>query len=273
MYGGDKFLPHNFLNMANLKYNYQWFKEKFFEKFGNDIILCDDEWNKFDGQIKVKCQRCGVEWLTTPRNILKGIGCKRCDSSKKKNFGININYTTKDFIERARQVHGDKYDYSEVDYKKEHEKVKIICHEKDFVGREHGIFEQSPNSHLCGAGCPKCGNVYKYTTEEVKEFLNLKFDGFYNLEKTEYKNARTKLILTCPKHGDFSVLFKELMRNHACPICKTSNLEKEIRQLLKLNNIKFSQGVKLKFLNGKHLDFYLEDVKLGIECQGEQHFK
>jgi len=56
-----------------------------------------------------------------------------------------------EFIERAKQVHGDKYDYSETDYQNMRTKVKIIC-------PEHGEFYQSPNHHLNGSGCTKCGN-------------------------------------------------------------------------------------------------------------------
>ena len=54
-------------------------------------------------------------------------------------------YDTKKFIEKAIFIHGDKYDYSLVDYKSSKDKIKIIC-------KEHGIFEQYPAKHLIGRG-------------------------------------------------------------------------------------------------------------------------
>ncbi len=59
--------------------------------------------------------------------------------------------TTQQFIERSKQVHGDRYDYSQTVYIGTHSKVKIIC-------SIHGVFEQKPSDHLKGHGCAKCGN-------------------------------------------------------------------------------------------------------------------
>ena len=64
-----------------------------------------------------------------------------------------------DFIKDATNVHGSKYDYSKVNYTNNHTKVIIIC-------RKHGDFEQTPNSHLNGRGCPKCA---------MERILNLNF--------------------------------------------------------------------------------------------------
>ena len=62
-------------------------------------------------------------------------------------------WTTEEFINKAREVHGDKYDYSKVDYINCDIKVVIIC-------SEHGEFLQRPHEHIKGQGCPKCGNVF-----------------------------------------------------------------------------------------------------------------
>lgn len=56
----------------------------------------------------------------------------------------------KEFVKTAKQLHNNKYDYSLVDYQKSSIKVKIIC-------PKHGVFEQTPNKHLSGQGCPVCG--------------------------------------------------------------------------------------------------------------------
>ena len=70
------------------------------------------------------------------------------------------------FIEKAKEIHGDKYDYSLVEYKNNKTKIKIIC-------KEHGIFEQSPYLHLKGSGCPKCyyKKLSNQNTFTINEFI------------------------------------------------------------------------------------------------------
>jgi len=60
--------------------------------------------------------------------------------------------TTEEFIERAKKIHGDKYDYSEVNYINAKIKVEIIC-------KIHGHFFKNPFDHLSGQGCPLCGEL------------------------------------------------------------------------------------------------------------------
>ena len=62
--------------------------------------------------------------------------------------------TTEQFVAEAKAIHGDKYDYSKVEYINTNSNVCIIC-------PEHGIFWQTPNNHLCGSGCPSCYNSAK----------------------------------------------------------------------------------------------------------------
>ena len=110
--------------------------------------------------------------------------------------------TTEEFIKDARKVHGDKYDYSKVEYVKSNIKVCIIC-------SEHGEFEQAPSQHLSGNGCPKC-----------------------NL----------------------------------------SHLERSVMNYLDEVGIFYEYQKRFDWLGRQSLDFYLPDYKVGIECQGEQHF-
>lgn len=67
--------------------------------------------------------------------------------------------TTEEFIQKAREVHGDKYDYSKVEYKNSSTKVCIVC-------TEHGEFYQELHKHLKGQGCRKCTGCAKLTTED-----------------------------------------------------------------------------------------------------------
>ena len=101
-----------------------------------------------------------------------------------------------DFIWKAIQVHGFRYNYSKVEYKNNKVKVCIIC-------PEHGEFWQTPDKHLSGQGCPKCANNVKSTTEEfVKKAIQVHRDK-YDYSKVEYKGALIKVCIICPEHGEF----------------------------------------------------------------------
>lgn len=68
--------------------------------------------------------------------------------------------TTDIYIDRAKSIHGDRYDYSKVDYVNMHTHVTIVC-------KVHGEFIQNPQLHLKGSGCPICGQEkYKQTLIE-----------------------------------------------------------------------------------------------------------
>src|SRR5574344_832185 len=89
---------------------------------------------------------------------------------------------TKNFIEKAKKVHGNKYDYSLVDYKNAETKIKIIC-------PIHGIFEQKPKNHLAGYGCPECGGAKKLSTEEFIKRAKEAHGDKYDYSKTVYAGS------------------------------------------------------------------------------------
>lgn len=90
-------------------------------------------------KVKIICPIHGV-FEQNPSSHKKGIGCSRCSGHKK---------TNEDAINDFKKRHGDCYDYSKVEYVNSKKKVKIVC-------TIHGVFEQSPTTHLSGSGCPKC---------------------------------------------------------------------------------------------------------------------
>lgn len=104
--------------------------------------------------------------------------------------------TTTDFIEKARKVHGDKYDYSKTIYEKSNKKVIIIC-------KKHGEFLQRPNGHLNNRGCQQCGKTLKLTKNEFINSSNKIHNNFYNYSKINYINSITKLKIICPIHEEF----------------------------------------------------------------------
>ena len=104
-----------------------------------DYSLVDYKNN--NSKVKIICQKHGI-FEQKPRNHTSGQGCLLCKHDKMK---LNI----VDFIQRSNVTHDFCYDYSLVEYKNNYTKVKIIC-------KKHGIFEQAPNYHILGQGCPSC---------------------------------------------------------------------------------------------------------------------
>ena len=122
---------------------------------------------------------------------------------------------TQEFIQKAILVHGKgKYNYSKVVYDKCSVKVTIICH-------VDGEFNQTPNNHLKGQGCPKCGKTGKLTTDEFIKKAILVHGYLYIYSKIEYKRSRSKVIIVCPIHGEFIQSPSNHLKGRGCPNCKT----------------------------------------------------
>ena len=208
-----------------------------------------------DKKVCIICPEHGEFWQT-PYHHLNGCGCPKCVGQGK---------TTEDVVEEFKKIHGDKYDYSKVEYTNSLKKVCIIC-------PEHGEFWQSPTNHLNGCGCPKCSNVkHKTTNEFIKESRTVHGDK-YDYSKVEYVNAHTKVCIICPEHGEFWQTPNKHLSGHKCPKCSESIIEKEIRVLLDKEGIKYVKEKRFNWMKTYRLDFYLPDYNIGIECQGIQHF-
>ncbi len=125
--------------------------------------------------------------------------------------------TTEGFIKKAREVHGDKYDYSKVEYVGTKSPVIIIC-------KKHGEFQQTPQKHLAGRGCVRCfresiGERYSMGKKKFTERANAMYNSFYNYDKVNYTNANNYVTITCPLHGDFQQTPSSHLAGHGCPHC------------------------------------------------------
>ena len=143
--------------------------------------------------VTIICPKHG-EFRQLPNSHLQGSGCELCGKNKatsKKSLGI------KEFVERAREVHGDKYDYSKVEYVNSRIKVCISC-------VQHGDFYQTPNNHLRGQGCPKC-REYKGEAQ-ISKFLkahNIEFQTQYPIEYEGNIKGFTYIDFYLPQHNIF----------------------------------------------------------------------
>ena len=243
--------------------------------------------------------------------------------------------TQEEFIAKAREIHGDKYDYSKVEYVNNSTKVCIVCHEKDEYGEEHGEFWQTPNNHFY-KNCPKCSKRPHYNNEEIIKLFRHIHGDKYDYSKVEYKGMHTKVCIICPEHGEFWMTpsnhahwkqscprchrkvfgledFIELsiqthgdkydysksfyngyneklciicpihgefwqtphhhLKGCGCELCSESKLERKVNFILKENKIEnYKRQYRTSWLKQQSLDFYLPDYNIAIECQGEQHF-
>ena len=126
---------------------------------------------------------------------------------------------TEGFIQKAIQVHGDKYEYLKVNYISNKKKVIITC-------KEHGDFEQNAKNHLHGKGCIKCANKYNYTTKEwIDKAIQVHGDK-YEYSKVNYICNKKKVIITCKKHGDFEQNAKHHLHGSGCYLCNPTGHSK-----------------------------------------------
>lgn len=121
------------------------------------------------------------------------------------------------------------------------------------------------------SGCPYCAKRLK-TNEDFINELNGIFGGRLIYDKVHYFNAKTKVTLLCPKHGEFIKTPNKLLQGQGCPKCKLSKLENIVMRGLLKHDIKFETQKRFDWLGKQSLDFYLSDYNIAIECQGEQHF-
>lgn len=143
------------------------------------------------------------------------------------------------FINKAKLIHDNKYNYSLVDYINARTKVKIIC-------PIHGVFEQKPYHHLNKNGCRKCSNEnsrnkQSFTKEKFIEKSKKIFDNEYDYSLVNYINANTKVLLICKKHGIFEIKPNfHLNCYEGCPKCKKNkNFNKNKITFIEKSNNKY----------------------------------
>lgn len=145
---------------------------------------------------------------------INGQGCKACGV---KRFGDSIRTDISELINRANNTHNFKYDYSLLEYNAYKEKSKIIC-------PVHGVFEQKIFDHIKGNGCPKCvkrvkGVGVKLSQEDFERKSTITHNGFYSYEKSIIESSFSRVVITCPIHGDFTQVAKEHYNGAKCQLC------------------------------------------------------
>ena len=224
-YNNARLTKQEFINKANKVHNnkYNYSKTKIINFITSIIIIC-----KKHG-----------EFLQTPGKHLHGRGCFVCGKLEK--------IITQKFVNKAKNVHGNKYDYSKVNYINSKTKIIIIC-------KKHGEFLQTPSSHLSGQNCRSCDNDRKKISKQefVRKAKQI-HSNKYDYSKVNYINSRTKIIIICPKHKEFKQIANAHLNGQACPrcSCRVSKGEKKwLNQIEKKDNIKIKRN-PVVYINNK----------------------
>jgi len=206
-------------------------------------------------RIIIICPRHG-EFIKFPNNHLGGGGCKKCNNKRG---------NTEEFVKKAKKVHNGRYDYSKVEYKNNSTKIIIIC-------SIHGEFLQRPYHHLKGHGCRSCANeftskLFRLSKDEFIDKSNKIHGNKYDYSKVNYINYRKKVIIICPKHGEFLQTPTTHSRS-GCVKCvnerMTKDQDKLIKEFRKVHNDKFDYS-KVDYINSY--------TKITIICPRHGEFK
>ena len=162
-----------------------------------------------DDPVRIVCPDHGV-FSQTPRVHMRGHGCPECGRMKlSEQFSLGVD----EFIRRAHEIHGHKFDYSNVEYVNKETPVDIVC-------PVHGSFEQTPGNHIYGEkGCAQCANNVPLTNTVFVERAKKMHGDFYDYSHVEYVDNRTNIKFVCPEHGAFEQSPGGHLSGRGCPSC------------------------------------------------------
>jgi hypothetical protein len=201
--------------------------------------------------IIIKCPDHGVFTQSPIDHISSMFGCKKCADKER---GLLCRSNTDEFVVKSILIHGDKYDYTKVKYVSSDLHVIIKC-------STHGSFLQLPAVHLRGNGCPLCGiqkmsDSNRYTNEEFIEEAIKKHGDLYNYDSVEYVTSHIKIIIECPKHGEFVQTPNSHLSGSGCPLCgqkikddaKRKTPEQFIKDAIEIHGDKYDYS-KVVYIN------------------------
>tara|TARA_B100001758_G_scaffold150847_1_gene129971 strand:+ start:311 stop:1147 length:837 start_codon:yes stop_codon:yes gene_type:complete len=223
-------------------------------------------------KVIIICKTHGPFEQTPGSHITNKSGCPKCgfvSQLEKRKTGL------KKFIKQSKKIHGDKFDYSKVEYINSRTNVTIIC-------KIHGEFYPRPGNHINSkSGCPKCSIIKQHEKQKktLNEFITQSKEvhgDTYDYSNVEYVDNKTNVKIICKLHGEFYPTPNNHLRGSGCPVCKSSKGEKEIIKLLKKYKINYLTQYSfddLKLKGKLRCDFYLPEKNVVIEYNGEQHYK
>lgn len=236
-------------------------------KFGDKFDYSKVEYKNNTTKVCIICPDHGEFWITPISFLATKYGCPECSGLKK--------WDTEKFIEKAKDIHGNKYDYTHTVYVNKRTPVEIIC-------PIHGPFIQNPHNHISQKqGCPICGKKYakewrKCDWESFVDESRKRFGEIYEFPDIDklYENSHSKILIKCKKCGN---VFEKIACDHltsshgGCLHCYANKSKGEeeicdfVKQALGENNVSVRNRSVLK---NSEIDLYVPNKKIGIEYNG-----
>jgi hypothetical protein len=168
-------------------------------KYISEFVCLNDK-------IKIECPIHGI-FEQRAGDHLRGYGCDKCGGTCEK--------TNQEFLEEAKEKHGDKYYYPE-EYKGSTVKIKIVC-------PDHGPFYQSPSHHTRGEGCSQCSRPVFDTESFLTESKKVHGDKYEYPD--EYVGSKIRIRIICPEHGEFFQTPNAHTQGSGCQKCYGNQLK------------------------------------------------
>jgi predicted nucleic acid-binding Zn-ribbon protein len=201
--GAEKSRRSKILSLSRLL---EQFRDAHGDKYDYSKVVYEHRSKK----VTIICSEHG-EFEQSPSNHKLGRGCKQCANE---NLSRSKRHSRDQIIEMMRKVHGEKYDYSSVEYRNMQSKIEIIC-------PEHGLFYQKCQHHLNGSGCPRCTvkrDLSSKTPEVIEAFERVHGEK-YDYSKVIYNGANSKIVVVCPMHGEFYPTPSNHKKGSGCRKC------------------------------------------------------
>jgi len=260
-------------NKRNGKYTLKIFLRRAYEvhgsKFNYSGIKPEDiKGNK--SKIQISCNNCQYLWTPTiSDHINHGTGCPNCAGQ--------VHWNLIRFVTRAKEIHGDRFDYSRIkaeDIKGRNSKIQISCNKCQY------IWMPTINHHINdGSGCPQCSGNSPWRLETLLqrgfEVHGNDFD-YSRIKPEDIKNAHSKIHISCQKcHHQLTPTIHHHIQCSGCPKCRSSKGELSCQKALKKLNIAYELEISLESLPKKRYDFSFmyNDTKYLLEFDGCQHFE
>ena len=240
------------------------FIDKAIKIHGDKYDYSKVEYEKSSEKVIIICNEHG-EFEQQPNNHLMGKKCKKCSIE---NIKLKLRSNTNEFIKKSINVHGNKYDYSNIEYIDNSTKINIIC----FI---HGEFEQRPADHLSGNGCKICGKISNHLSQtfNTKKFIEKAIEihgNIYDYSKVEYKNCKIKVVIICKEHGEFEQIPIHHTRGTGCLKCGIikATLAKTLTTLDFIKKATTLHGNKYDYSKAKYIKRF-DKVKIICKIHGE----
>ena len=244
--------------------NLESFMEKSIKIYGEKFDYSKVDFKGRTHSVELICNDCGKESLRKPtRHLTKYYECKHC-------LHDSLRMTRDEFLRRSKVIHGDKFDYSMVEYTRNSTPVFIKCNDCG------DICNIAPANHLSGRSCPRCSKKKVPTNEEFIKRCSKKHKDRYDYSKVSYKNCKTKVEIICKKcDQSFMQTPSKHLFGRGCPHCNLSIGENRIIDFLDENEVSYETQKTFKdCVNVGRLkfDFYIEGLGC-IEFNGKQHYQ